>query len=87
MLHDGHEVLLPINTPQEVEALGDKLAASVPYEINIIRAEMYRTPLLEYAADTLSVRLNSLTLETGIVHPSSASALPSVRDCPGSHSS
>jgi CO dehydrogenase nickel-insertion accessory protein CooC1 len=41
---------------QEVEALGDKLAASIPYDINIIRAEMSQTPLLEFAPDAPSVK-------------------------------
>jgi CO dehydrogenase maturation factor len=40
-----------------VEALGDKLAASIPYDVNVVKAEMSRTPLLEYAPDTLSVKV------------------------------
>lgn len=46
---------------REVEALGEKLATRIPYDINVIRAEMSRTPLLEYAPNTVSVRvLNDL---------------------------
>jgi CO dehydrogenase maturation factor len=41
---------------QEIEAFGDKLAATIPYDVNIIGAEMSRIPLLDYAPDTLSVK-------------------------------
>jgi CO dehydrogenase maturation factor len=52
---------------QEVEALGDKLAATIPYDTNIIRAEMSRIPLLEYAPDTLSVKALDYLKQTLIV--------------------
>ena len=41
----------------EVEASGNKLVATVPYDANIIRAEMSRKALLEFAPDAPSVKV------------------------------
>jgi len=40
----------------EVEASGQKLAATIPYDMNIVRAEMSRTALLEFAPGAPSVK-------------------------------
>jgi CO dehydrogenase maturation factor len=42
---------------REVEASGYKLAAAIPYDVNIVRAEMSHTALLEFAPDTPSVKI------------------------------
>ena len=42
---------------REVEASGQKLAAAIPYDVNIVRAEMSRTALLEFAPDAPSVKI------------------------------
>lgn len=42
---------------REVEASGHKLAAAIPYDVNIVRAEMSHTALLEFAPDAPSVKI------------------------------
>ena len=42
---------------REIEASGHKLVAAIPYDANIIRAEMAHTALLELAPDTPSVKV------------------------------
>jgi len=42
---------------REIEASGHKLVAAIPYDANIIRAEMAHTALLEFAPDTHSVKV------------------------------
>lgn len=41
----------------EIEASGHELVAAIPYDANIIRAEMAHTALLEFAPDTPSVKV------------------------------
>jgi CO dehydrogenase maturation factor len=41
---------------REVEASGHKLLAAIPYDANIVKAEMPRTSLLEFAPDAPSVK-------------------------------
>jgi CO dehydrogenase maturation factor len=41
----------------EIEASGHKLVAAIPYDANIIKAEMAHTALLEFAPDTPSVKV------------------------------
>jgi len=42
---------------REVEASGHKLFAAIPYDANIVKAEMSRTALLEFAPDAPSVKV------------------------------
>jgi len=41
---------------RELEASGHKLVAAIPYDVNIVNAEMSRTPLLELAPEAPSVK-------------------------------
>lgn len=41
----------------EIEASGHELVAAIPYDANIVRAEMAHTALLEFAPDTPSVKV------------------------------
>jgi len=42
---------------REVEASGEKLFATIPHDANIVKAEMSRTALLEFAPDAPSVKV------------------------------
>jgi len=42
---------------REIEASGQKLVAAIPYDANIIKAEMSRSALLEFAPETQSVKV------------------------------
>lgn len=40
----------------EVESSGCKLAATIPYDTNIVKAEMLRTPVLDFSPNAISVK-------------------------------